>query len=82
MNIFEKICMVLTIPVGGVFMVGGGIGLFTGCDVQITFPPILGVLLFFLGFAMCVFLVRYWKLGNERAQFKRDARQLAKNRWE
>jgi hydrogenase/urease accessory protein HupE len=91
MNIFEKICMVVTIPVGAIFMVLGVIGLFTGCNAHFTLPPILGAIPFFLGFAMCVCLVRYWKLGNERAKGKlrterdkweRDAKRLAKNEWE
>ena len=91
MNMFEKICMVLTIPVGAIFMVLGIIGLFAGCNAHFTLPPILGVLPFFLGFAMFVCLVKYWKLANERAngklsneraKWERDAKRLAENRWE
>jgi hydrogenase/urease accessory protein HupE len=82
MNIFEKICMVVTIPVGAIFMVLGVIGLFVGCNAHFTLPPILGVLPFFLGFAMFVCLVRYWKLCNKLSKAIRDSRRLAKNRWE
>ena len=82
MNVFEKLCMILTIPVGAIFMALGIFGLFMGCNAHFTLPPLLGVLPFFLGFPMCVCLVRYWKLGNERAKHKRDARRLAKNLWE
>ena len=42
MNVFEKLCMVLTIPVGAIFMVLGVIGLFTGSNAHFTLPPIFG----------------------------------------
>ena len=79
MNVFEKLCMVLTIPVGAVFMALGAIGLFTGSNAHFTLPPILGVAPFFLGFAMCVCLVKYWRLCNEHAKLKLEAKRLADN---
>jgi hypothetical protein len=68
MNVFEKLCMIVTIPVGALLMGLGVLGLFAGCNAHFTLPPILGFAPFLLGFAMCVCLVRYWKLGNERAK--------------
>jgi len=64
MNLFDKICAVPTIAVGAVFMVLGAIGLFTGSNAHFTLPPILGALPFFLGWAMCVVLVKFWSQSN------------------
>jgi len=61
MSGFDKFCACLAIPVGGVFMVLGGIGLFAGASANFTLPPILGVLPFFLGWAMCITLIKFWR---------------------
>lgn len=64
MTKFEKICAVLTIPVGAIFMVLGITGVFLGSSANFTLPPILGVLPLFLGWNMCVTLIRYWRSGT------------------
>jgi len=63
MNLFDKICAVPTIVLGVVFMVLGAVGLFVGCNAHFTLPPILGGLPFFFGWAMCIGLVKYWRLA-------------------
>jgi hypothetical protein len=65
-NLFDKICACLAIPVGAVFMVLGVVGLFTGASARFTLPAIAGGLPFFLGWAMCVVLVKYWRASNRR----------------
>ena len=64
MTTFDKACAILSIPIGAIFMVLGAIGLFTGSNAHFTLPPILGGLPFFLGWAMCVPLVKYWSMTN------------------
>ena len=68
MNVFDKICAVITIPIGAVFLALGAIGLFTGASANFTLPPVLGALPFFLGWAMCVTLIRFWIRSNAEAQ--------------
>ena len=65
MNTFDKLCACLAIPIGAIFMLLGIVGLFTGARAHFTLPPLLGVLPFFLGWAMCVSLVKCWLKTNE-----------------
>lgn len=64
MTVFDKACAVVAIPIGIVFMVLGAIGLFTGAKAHFDLPPILGCLPFFMGWAMSIPLIRYWKISN------------------
>jgi hypothetical protein len=64
-NLFDKICACLAIPVGLIFMFLGVFGLFAGSSAHFTLPPVLGALPFFLGWAMCVCLIKFWKKENE-----------------
>ncbi len=64
MNKFDKICAVVAIPIGVVFMVLGFIGLFAGSSANFTLPPVLGFLPFLLGWAMCVTLIKFWISSN------------------
>lgn len=64
MTTFDKICATLSIAVGAIFMLLGVIGLFAGAKAHFTLPPILGGLPFFLGWGMCVPLVKYWKMSG------------------
>ncbi len=61
MNLFDKICAVPTIAVGAIFMALGTVGLIFGSNANFVLPPILGGLPFFLGWAMCVVLIKYWR---------------------
>ena len=66
MSTFDKICAVLTIPIGALFLVSGFIGLFVGSSAHFDLPPVLGFFPFLLGWSMCVTLVRFWrKPGSE-----------------
>lgn len=58
---FDKICATLAIPIGIVFMVLGIVGLFAGSKAHFALPPVLGALPFFLGWAMSVTLIRFWR---------------------
>ena len=64
MTMFDKICAALCIAIGAVFMLMGVLGLFTGARANFVLPPTLGALPFFLGWGMCVPLVKYWKMSN------------------
>ncbi len=61
MNLFDKICAILTVPIGAAFIVIGAIGFFMGSSAHFTLPPIVGVLPFFLGWSMFVTLIRFWR---------------------
>ena len=64
MTTFDKICAALSIAVGAIFMVLGAFGLIFGSKAHFTLPPIIGGLPFFLGWGMCVPLVKFWKMSN------------------
>ena len=61
MTTFDKVCACVAIPVGAVFLVLGLFGFFAGSSAHFTLPPIIGGLPFFLGWAMCITLIRYWR---------------------
>ena len=63
MSLFDKICAVPTIIVGAVFMALGAFGVIFRSNAHFTLPPVLGGLPFFLGWAMCVVLIKYWRLS-------------------
>ena len=52
-------------------MILGAFGVIFGNNAHFTLPPILGGLPFFLGWAMCVGLIKYWRLS---ARLKHDNR--------
>ena len=64
MSLFDKICAVPTIIVGVIFMILGAFGLIFGANANFTLPPILGGLPFLVGWAMCVVLIKYWRLST------------------
>ncbi len=68
MSVLDKLCSIIAIPIGAVFMVLGIFGLFAGAKATFTLPPILGALPFFLGWAMCITLIKYWIATNRMAQ--------------
>lgn len=61
MTAFDKICATLAIPCGLLLMALGFVGLFTGSKAHFTLPPVLGALPFFLGWAMSITLIRFWR---------------------
>ena len=75
MGVFDKICAVLAIPVGVVFLVLGTVGFFAGSSAQFTLPPILGGLPFLLGWAMSVTLIRFW-VKSGRWSRDEDSRRI------
>ena len=64
MNAFDKICACISIPIGFCFLVLGAIGLLFGSAAHFTLPPILGGLPFFLGWAMSITLIKYWRASK------------------
>lgn len=61
MTAFDKLCATIAIPIGIAFMLLGIVGLFTGSKAHFALPPVLGFLPFFLGWAMSVTLIRFWR---------------------
>ena len=72
MTTFDKLCAILTIPIGAFFIVIGAIGLFTGSNAHFDLPPILGFLPFLLGWSMCVTLIRFWRRSSTADTGKSD----------
>ncbi|MBN8459460.1 MAG: hypothetical protein J0M04_16655 [Verrucomicrobia bacterium] len=70
MTTFDKLCAVLTIPIGAVFLIVGAVGLFTGSNAHFDLPPILGFLPFLLGWSMCVTLIRFWRRSSANINVK------------
>ncbi len=64
MSTFEKICAACAILLGGVLMLLGVFGLVFGAKAQFTLPPVLGAAPFFVGYGICIPLVRYWRMSN------------------
>jgi hypothetical protein len=67
MSAFDKICALLSIGVGVLFMVLGVIGFMAGSSAHFTLPPIIGGLPFFLGWGMSVPLIKFWSRTNATA---------------
>lgn len=69
MNLFDKICACIAIPVGAIFMLLGAVGLFTGSSAHFQLPPLLGGLPFLLGWAMCIVMIKAWRSsGHDQAR--------------
>jgi len=73
MSVFDKICAVPTIILGVLFMALGAVGVIGGSKANFTLPPILGGLPFFLGWAMCVGLIKYWRLSSRLKRANRPS---------
>lgn len=67
MNAFDKVCACLSIPIGICFIVLGVIGTFAGASAHFTLPPILGGIPFFLGWAMSITMIKFWKQSRNAA---------------
>ena len=61
MNLFDKICAVLAIVLGGIFLLLGIPGIFLGCKANFTLPPILGVLPALIGWGIIKSIIVAWK---------------------
>jgi hypothetical protein len=68
MNLFDKICACVAIPIGMIFLILGIIGFFAGSQAHFTLPPILGGLPFFLGWAMSITLIKFWRQSSKSSQ--------------
>ncbi|MGC4016796.1 MAG: hypothetical protein QM755_20125 [Luteolibacter sp.] len=64
MTSFDKICAVVSIPIGGLLMVLGVFGIFVGSSANFTLPPIIGGLPFLVGWSACVTMLRYWRRSS------------------
>jgi len=69
MTLFDKICASFSIILGLLVMAMGALGFLLGgnANANITLPPILGGLPFFLGWGMSVPLIKCWAGGGSRS---------------
>jgi hypothetical protein len=65
MRPIDKLFALISIPAGGVLLILGVIGAFTGFEFRIALPPIAGVVLFIFGWSLCFSLARFWRLSLE-----------------
>ena len=61
LNVFDKICAVFAILLGGLFMILGELGVFTGCKAHFTLPPVMGILPVFVGWGIVKSIIVAWK---------------------
>ena len=61
MNIFDKICACLALPLGAVFILLGCLGLFKGCRANFSLPPILGVVPALIGWGIIKSIIVAWR---------------------
>lgn len=66
MNLFDKICAVMAIILGGVFVLLGGLGVFMGCKAHFTLPPILGGIPLLVGWGIIKAILVAWHAGPEK----------------
>ena len=68
MNVFNKVCMVLAVALGGLLMILGALGLFFGCNAHFTLPPVLGALPAIVGWGIVTAVRAAWsKPETERS---------------
>jgi hypothetical protein len=58
LNTAEKVCAILVLLLGVVFVIQGVLGVFMEVRANYTLPPVIGALPFFLGYGMirCVMI--------------------------
>ncbi|MCK5000510.1 MAG: hypothetical protein KAS23_13290 [Anaerohalosphaera sp.] len=68
-NLFDKICAVLAFVLGVIFMLLGGLGIFTGCSANFTLPPILGGLPLLIGWGIIKAILVAWNKSASEQRF-------------
>jgi len=63
MRLIDKLFAFVSIPIGGLLLLLGIIGAFTGFEYRIALPPILGALPIILGWSMLFTLSRLWRIS-------------------
>jgi hypothetical protein len=61
LNTFDKCCAVLAFLLGIIFVVFGVIGCFAGVNLNLSLPPVLGGLVFVVGWGIVKPIVVAWK---------------------
>lgn len=64
MNLFDKICAVLAFILAVIFVLLGGLGIFTGCKANFALPPILGGLPLLVGWGIIKAVLVAWKVDS------------------
>jgi len=65
MNLFDKICAVLAFVLAVIFVLLGGLGIFTGCKANFVLPPILGGIPLLVGWGIIKAVLVAWKANSE-----------------
>lgn len=72
MNGFDRFCATLAITVGFATMLLGVLGLFLGFHFYITLPPIIGLVVFFLGWGMSITLLKLWPRSPRQSRLEKE----------
>jgi hypothetical protein len=67
MNRFDRICAVFAFLFATVLVLAGILGLFLGCHVHFTLPPVLGVLPAFAGWGIIRCVILAWNAPINQA---------------
>jgi hypothetical protein len=65
MKLLDKIFSVISIPIGGFLIIISLIGSFTEIHFTIALSPITGLILFIIGWNLCVTLARAWRMSRD-----------------
>ncbi len=65
MNVLDKICAGLAVPLAVVLVLLGGFGLFFGCSANFTLPPIFGFLPVVMGWGIIRSVSIAWTANRE-----------------
>ena len=68
MNLFDKSCAVLAVILAVIFMLLGGLGVFTGCKAHFVLPPILGGIPLLVGWGILKAVLVAWKVTSTEQQ--------------
>jgi hypothetical protein len=80
MNAFDKLCAAFAFVLGLIFLVLGGIGLFTGCQANFTLPPVLGAIPAFVGWGIVRAVYFAWNQPGRRSEARGLERDVADDR--
>jgi len=77
MRIIDKVFALISIPVGGLLLLLGTVGAFTGFSYWIDLPPVAGALPIIFGWSLCLTISRLWRMSvkyeNLRLSIEHDS---------
>ena len=72
LNRFDKVCAVMAVALGVIFLLLGVVGLFVGCQANFTLPPLVGALPALIGWGILRSVRIAWGSGHRDAEVRRS----------